>query len=432
MKRIQDKNWIYSFAHYYVNASFFMAYRRCEYVGLEKIPTDGAIIFAPNHTNCLQDALAVLALNHKPKVFVARADIFRNPKLKKILNWMKIMPIMRIRDGYSNLQKNDEIMKYAVDVLTDKVPFCIMPEGRHRPMHSLLPLGKGIFRIALQANEKIEEKMPIYIVPFGIEYGNFFRFRSSLLVEIGEPINVTSYLKDNSTLSIAEQINGLKDLLIKGLEDCICYIPDNDNYDALLTLCQICSETNLSKQNKKKSLHNRLMENKFILEKAKQLKETNPDKWKSILKQCCKIHKLTKQGKISANSIKTDKLTWKLIGRIFCLILFLPYFLVTFMADFPIFLLSEIVVMKIKDKAFGNSVRFVINWLLAPFIFIILTAILFSKFIWWQAAIATILLLPAHAVVHDYTRNIRLTISDIKLLCNKKLKSLIKDIRKNF
>ena len=102
------------------------------------------------------------------------------------------------------------------------------------------------------------------------------------------------------------------------------------------------------------------------------------------------------------------------------------------MADFPIFVLSEIVVMKIKDKAFGNSVRFVINWLLAPFIFIILTAILFSKFIWWQAAIATILLLPAHAVVHDYTRNIRLTISDIKLLCNKKLKSLIKDIRKNF
>lgn len=432
MKRIQDKNWIYSFAHYYVNASFFMAYRRCEYVGLEKIPTDGAIIFAPNHTNCLQDALAVLALNHKPKVFVARADIFKNPKLKKILNWMKIMPIMRIRDGYSNLQKNDEIMKYAVEVLTDKVPFCIMPEGRHRPMHSLLPFGKGIFRIALQANEKIEERMPIYIVPFGIEYGNFFRFRSSLLVEIGEPINVTSYIKANSTLSVAEQINGLKDLLTDGLKGCICYIPDNEDYDSLLTLCQVCSETNLSKQNKKKSLNNRLIENKFILEKINSLKTTDSQKASALIAKSKEIHDLAQANKISANSLKTKNLGGILIGRIARLILFLPYFLATFVADFPIFVLSEFVVTKIKDKAFGNSVRFVINWLLAPFIFVILVAILFSKLIWWQAAIATILLLPAHAVVHDYIRNARLTISDIKLLCNKKLRSLIKDVRKNF
>ena len=68
MKRIQEKNWVYSLAQYYVNASFLMAYRRCEYIGTEKIPNDGAIILAPNHTNCLQDALAVLALNHTPKV----------------------------------------------------------------------------------------------------------------------------------------------------------------------------------------------------------------------------------------------------------------------------------------------------------------------------------------------------------------------------
>ena len=155
------------------------------------------------------------------------------------------------------------------------------------------------FRIALQANEKIEERMPIYIVPFGIEYGNFFRFRSSLLVEIGEPINVTSYIKANSTLSVAEQINGLKDLLTDGLKGCICYIPDNEDYDSLLTLCQVCSETNLSKQNKKKSLNNRLIENKFILEKINSLKTTDSQKASALI---------AKSKEININLIKKENL----------------------------------------------------------------------------------------------------------------------------
>lgn len=429
MKRIQEKNWVYSLAQYYVNASFFMAYRRCEYIGTEKIPNDGAIIFAPNHTNCLQDALAVLALNHTPKVFVARADIFKNKKLKGILHWLKIMPIMRIRDGYSNLQKNDEIMRYAIDVLEEKVPFCIMPEGRHRPKHSLLPLVKGIFRIAMQANEKFGTKIPIYIVPFGIEYGNFFRFRSSLLVEIGNPINITSYLKENNALSVAEQMNGLKDILTNALKESIFYIPDNENYNALLTLCQICSEASLSDTNKQKTLHNRLIENKKIIETVCNYPE---QKTKALLEQCEEVYTLSQANKISANSLKTRHLRGKIIGRILRLIIFLPYFLATLIIDAPIVILSEIIAAKIKDKAFCNSVRFVVHLLLAPMMYLIVAVLSFVYLVWWQALIVLLFSIPAHAIVHDYARNARLIISDIKLLCNKKIKSLILIIRKNF
>lgn len=428
MKRIQEKNWVYSLTQYYVNASFFIAYRRCEYIGTEKIPNDGAIIFAPNHTNCLQDALAVLALNHTPKVFVARADIFKNKKLRGILHWLKIMPIMRIRDGYSNLQKNDEIMRYAIDVLEEKVPFCIMPEGRHRPKHSLLPLVKGIFRIAMQANEKFGAEMPVYIVPFGIEYGNFFRFRSSLLVEIGNPINITSYLKENNALSVAEQMNGLKEMLTNALKESIFYIPDNENYNALLTLCQICSEARLSAAHKRKTLHNRLMGNKKIVE---TVCNSPKEKTKALLEQCEEVFTLSQANRISANSLKTEHLTRRIIGRILCLIIFLPYFLTALIIDAPIIILSEIIVSKIKDKAFCNSVRFVINLLLAPIMYLIVAIFSFVHLAWWQAVIVLLLSIPAHAVVHDYARDARLTISDIKLLCNKKIKSLIFIIRKN-
>ena len=99
MKQIYDKNIGYSICYPIVKWMFHRSYRHIKYVGIENVPTDGAIIFAPNHTNALQDALAVLFINKEHKVFVARADIFRNKRIAKFLNWIKIMPIRRMRDG---------------------------------------------------------------------------------------------------------------------------------------------------------------------------------------------------------------------------------------------------------------------------------------------------------------------------------------------
>ena len=191
-RKIQDYDRVYAFLRHYVDFCLRLAYRKIRYVGLEKVPSDGAVIYAPNHTNALMDALVILSMDRKQKVFVARADIFKNPKVAKILRFLKIMPIMRIRDGMDEVRKNTEIIHKSVDVLLDKVPFCILPEGRHQAKHSLLPLSKGIFRIALEAEEIMDGRLPLYIVPVGLEYGNFFRYRSTVLVQIGEPINVSS------------------------------------------------------------------------------------------------------------------------------------------------------------------------------------------------------------------------------------------------
>ena len=176
-RKIQDYDPVYSFLRYYVDFVLKLSYRTISYVGRKSIPTDGAIIYAPNHTNALMDALVILAMDRKPKVFVARADIFRRPLLAKIFTFLKIMPIMRIRDGFDEVKKNNQTIEKAVDVLRDKVPFCIFPEGQHQAKYSSLPLSKGIFRIAFQAQELMTD-VPLYIVPVGLRYGSFFRFRS--------------------------------------------------------------------------------------------------------------------------------------------------------------------------------------------------------------------------------------------------------------
>ena len=192
-RKIQDSDWLYSFLRPYVDFVVRLSYREMRFVGRERIPKDSAIIYAPNHTGTLMDALVLLAMDRSPKVFVARADIFKKPILAKIFAFLKIMPIMRMRDGIDEVKRNNETIERAVDVLRDNIPFCIFPEGMHQTKFSTLPLSKGIFRIAFQAQELMTDK-PLYIVPMGIRYGNFFRFRSTVRIQIGEPINVLSFI----------------------------------------------------------------------------------------------------------------------------------------------------------------------------------------------------------------------------------------------
>ena len=55
------------------------------------------------------DALAVLFTHNGQPVFLARADIFKKKMIAAILYFLKILPVYRIRDGFSSLKANDEI-----------------------------------------------------------------------------------------------------------------------------------------------------------------------------------------------------------------------------------------------------------------------------------------------------------------------------------
>ncbi len=231
MGKIQDKDGLYLFLRPYVDWLFRRSYRSFRYIGKENIPADGAVIYAPNHANALCDAMCVLGIDHQQKVFVARADIFRDPKKAKILNWLKIMPISRVRDGLEEVRHNDKTINKAVETLQDGVPFCILPEGTHRPKHSLLPLSKGIFRIALQANETFGTEKPVYIVPVGIEYGDYFHLWDSVTVTIGAPINVTEFAKAHSELEYPQLILALREELTLRMRELILWVPDDEHYE---------------------------------------------------------------------------------------------------------------------------------------------------------------------------------------------------------
>ena len=434
-KKIQDYNRAYAFLRYYVDLVLKLSYRNIRYVNRERIPQDGAVIYAPNHTNALMDALVILAMDRKAKVFVARADIFKNPLLAKIFAFLKIMPIMRLRDGVDEVKKNYETIEKAVDVLRDKVPFCIFPEGTHQAKYSSLPLSKGIFRIAFQAQELMPD-MPLYIVPVGMRYGSFFRFRSTVRVQVGEPINVQEFVNSHSENTPQEQMNILRDILAERMKSSILYIPNDEDYDATYEICGAAVKRQVLGygRNPFGRRFNRLdahfEANKQIVKRIVEMKEQEPAKAAELLKLGKEAYEIRKAKRISIASVSVKRPILSRILKTLFLIIALPYCLPVAMLTLPIKALCALIFTKLKDYAFRNSVRFLINLVVWPLLMIIYAIIAYALLPWQWALPLTLALLPAPIVAHETWRLLRLAVSDFRLIMDRNLREKYKTIRK--
>lgn len=432
-RKIQDYDRLYSLLRYYVDFILKLSYRKIQYTGLENVPTDGAVIYAPNHTNALMDALVILAMDRKPKVFVARADIFKHPTLSKIFRFLKIMPIMRMRDGINEVKKNNETIEKAVDVLKDKVPFCIFPEGQHLARHSAQPLGKGIFRIAFQAQELMPDT-PLYIVPVGLQYGNFFRFRSTVRVKIGEAISVGKFIAEKKNFTTQEQMNQMKDLLSDRMKSLIMYIPNDEDYQATYEICAAAMRPQRKKLLKKAPATSRQLAhfeaNAITTSAIARLKAENPHTAAELMKLGKEAYDIRTSQKISLSSLTNRFPYWVRVLRFFLFWILLPYCIPAAILALPMILLCKIAFKFLKDYAFRNSIRFMANLLVWPLLILIYSIVAFVTLPWKWALLITILLFPASIAAQELWRIFRLEISDIKLLLNRKLRNKYTQIQK--
>lgn len=173
-------------------SSLYFYYRGIERNGIKNIPKAGVpFIYAVNHQNALIDAIIVGGLSARPTYFMTRSDVFK-PPFDWFLDALKMMPIYRIRDGYSALHRNEEIFQSCRNILADKQCILIFPEGNHGLDYYLRPLTKGVSRIALQSQATMD--LGIKIVPVGLNYFNHFYSGNKLIINYGTPLEVSDYL----------------------------------------------------------------------------------------------------------------------------------------------------------------------------------------------------------------------------------------------
>lgn len=421
-QKIYQKDFGYDILRPIVDWNVKKSYRRVEVKGQENIPTDGAVILAPNHCNTLMDALVILRANKKETVFGARADMFNIKLVAKIMFFLRILPMVRQRDGLRNVLKNKDTEEIIVETLEHGVPFCIFPEGKHRAAHSLQVLGKGVFRAALSANARFGDKKPVYIVPVGIEYGDYFRYHSTSLVTYGKAINVTEFVKSLEVENEAQMIEPLRKELTKRMSELITYIDYNEDYDGKWTLTRLLS------LRYKNTLEEQMKNNRRIIAEIEQKYEKNPEAMKDLLDKTARFDKVRRKKGVSIYSFAAKNSFTRVFLKTLAALIMLPAYVFSAVASLPLWGISAILRKIIKDRAFKNTATFGVRLAGCLTYGPACIALAFCLLPWKSALLLLLLMIPTYPYFYDYNEFIRRYVSDIKLSFNSDLKKFSKEI----
>jgi len=354
-------------------------YRKVIVSGRENINPNDHLIFAPNHQNALMDALAVLFTINGQQVFLARADIFRKKTIAAILYFLKILPVYRLRDGFSTLKGNDDIFLKTIDVLKNRNGLVILPEGDHAGFRRLRQLKKGICRVAFQSDEATGFRLKIKIIPVGLEYSNYSRYRQILTVVYGKPVEVSEYFELYKE-SPERALNELRSKLSQEMKNNMVHIETEEDYEAIDELRSMINGRFSDDIKLPKIFRDRLLINKL-----NHLKTIEPSLYNRICSLSLDVKNKSKHLNTDYRLLEKKKhpLGWLIAGMIGIILTF-PLFIYGNIFNLTFLEIPNLQIPKIKDPQFHSSVRYALSLIMA-FVFLpvylILSLFIFSS--WW-------------------------------------------------
>lgn len=331
MKRI-----VYFIMKYITRISVYTFFNKVEIVGVDKIPRNKPIIFAPNHQNAFLDAFVVGSLSPIGIHYLTRADVFNNP-FRWFMDAFQMMPIYRKRDGFGKLSQNAGVFEACRKLFSQDKSVLIFPEGSHGEDYFLRPLTKGISRLALESQDIIDDR-EVWVQPVGLNYFDLRKPRRKAIIVFGEPIKIQDYLEEYKIQKVKALVS-LREKVYSNMRDCMI-IPDQDEfYEA-------------------------------------KVKTLTPDNERLSFDQLKKVLAATKEPPIKRKPMPIFGQVGKFLG-----IINYP----------PLFVINNLLQNKIKDIVFTSSIKWAIGLLLFPLWWMLMfTAIaIFSGMKWAFIVVAS-------------------------------------------
>ena len=373
---LADFNFFYSILRPLVDYGTYNHYRSVTIRGRENLPQHDAYILAPCHQNALMDALLILLIHPRPIAFLARADIFQKKAQAKALNFLRIGPVYRIRDGRDNLSRNDQVFKNSREVLEKGVPLCLMAEGTHNDKHQMLPLVKGMFRIACGTQKELGDK-PLYIVPVGLDYDHYEDLYHNVCINIGKPIDVRPFMAEYET-NEPVALNQMRQALAEGLGQQMHNVLANEHYDDEYAYCHLKTQETLKELKLKNNPWGRFMARKHISQQLAQL--TEEDKLPLYAQGAAFAAEQKQKGVplwFASKGWTRGKSLLALLAVAFTVWAIAPIWKYWLLSNLIVYLPTHLITKyKIKDPQFRSSVNFGIR-LFATFLYMLITFIVF-------------------------------------------------------
>jgi len=427
----------------YVYYTFREYFDEISITGKENLPENAPIIFAPNHLNALMDPLAMSLIFQydKSTIYLARADVFNQKTMVKFLNYVKILPAFRIKDGFENLGRNAEIFETCKEVLKQKHNLCIMPEGNQEIERNVRPLVKGLFRVAFSAQEETDAE--IFIVPIGLDYDDLINFGENLIINIGKPISVKSY-KQAYTENPVKTTNELRNKLRNALIELTVHIDTKENYACFETLFNVATESISATNNLEKNPVKKFELRKKIAEKLVQYEKEDEKITENLKELCERYNQISKNLNIKFADINNlYSIRRKEYFSMIKLVLLFPVFVSGFIFNALPFYTPLLVrkIAKVEYKGYLSSINYATSIISFPLLYILQSAIItfvVGLNFWWFLFIIPLQFFLGKIAFYGWYKPFRDVLSSFKIRNLKKkstenyanLKSIIDEIIK--
>ena len=185
-------------------------YRKIIVEGTENLPKNRPVILVANHQNALIDPLLLATHTRLNPWFLTRAAVFVNPLISKVLHYIRMLPVYRVRDGFSTIQQNQQTFEETFEVLRKKGTVVVFAEGSHSLVRNLRPLSKGFTRMAFGLKEKYPDLEPV-ILPVGLGFSAHMRSGSTVRITFGKiiPVDMPSSQSGKLTKEVERALAGL-------------------------------------------------------------------------------------------------------------------------------------------------------------------------------------------------------------------------------
>lgn len=171
-------------------------YREIKVKNRKKLEVNGPCIILANHPNTLMDAWVIGHICKQPIHYMAKATLFNSPFKQKVLRSLNMIPINRKGEGTVQGVANHDSFEACYRILEEGKTLVIFPEGTSHLERHLRELKTGAARIALEVENRNNGNLNLQIIPLGLNYLQAERFRSDILVNVGNPLEAAPYLED--------------------------------------------------------------------------------------------------------------------------------------------------------------------------------------------------------------------------------------------
>ena len=169
------KQFFYTIVRWGLNIIFLGRYR-LHVEGREHIPSEGAVIIAPNHKSYFDPPLVGVAIKKRVVHYMAKEELFRNPFFRWILRQFGTFPVKR-----GSVDRT--AVRQAVKELKNGNALGIFPEGTRIKRSGLGRFHSGMASLALMTGTPV---IPVAIVGSA----DMPHKKGPLAVLIGMPIKV--------------------------------------------------------------------------------------------------------------------------------------------------------------------------------------------------------------------------------------------------